>query len=87
VFGERGDMFSEPIGIGRGGIEIVFVDPVCELVMALVFGIAHRFEELCVAEGAADVFGRASSDPCGSSSPVREENAPVMINTRRPAID
>jgi hypothetical protein len=39
-------MFSKPVGVGCGGIKIVFVDPVCELVMALVFGIAHRFEEL-----------------------------------------
>ena len=60
MFSERGDIFSEPIGVGRGGIKIVFVDPVCELVMALVFAIAHRFEELGVAEGAADVLGRAS---------------------------
>jgi hypothetical protein len=44
MLGKRGDGLGEPVGIDRGGIEFVFVDPTYELVMALVLGsfIASR---------------------------------------------
>lgn len=60
-------MLGEPICINRGGIEFVFVDPLCELVMALMLGITHWFEELGVAPRAADVFGRTASGGLGQA--------------------
>ncbi len=60
AFGECGDFFGEPICFDGVGIECVS-DPLAEFVVAFVFGIGDRFEQLGVAPGAAAVFGRAAS--------------------------
>ena len=56
-----GARLGEPIGIDRGWIEFIFVDPTREFAMTLVLGIVHCFEELGIAPRASSP--RSSSGP------------------------
>jgi hypothetical protein len=62
LLGERCEFVGDSVGVDGLGIEVV-PDPILQLGMALMLGVVDRLEEVGIAPGTADVFGRTALRP------------------------
>ena len=59
MLGKPGEGSSQSIGVDEFWIEVV-VDPLLQLRMTLMLGVADGFEKFGITTGAADIFGRTA---------------------------